>query len=31
MNREGGKENLDNKRDEIRRDKWEENGVDPPQ
>ena len=30
MNKNGGKENLDNKRDEIRKDKWEDNDVKPP-
>ena len=30
MNREGGVDNLDNKRNEIRQEKWEENDVKPP-
>jgi hypothetical protein len=31
MNREGGMDNLDNKRKEIRPEDWKRNGVDPPQ
>ena len=31
MNRRGGKEFLDNKRDEIARKNWENKGVTPPQ
>ena len=30
INRKGGKENLDNKRDEITRKKWKDNKIDPP-
>jgi len=30
INQNGGKKELDNKRDEIQRKKWKNNGIDPP-
>jgi hypothetical protein len=30
MNERGGKENLDNKRNEVAPNKWEERGIPPP-
>ena len=30
INRKGGKDKLDNKRNEIREDKWKENDIEPP-
>lgn len=30
MNESGGKGNLDNKRDEVSKDKWKDRGIDPP-
>jgi hypothetical protein len=30
INDKGGKEKLDNVRDEIRKEKWKENGIEPP-
>lgn len=30
MNDRGGKDQLDNKRDEVHRSKWGDRGIDPP-